>query len=158
KSLAETVASHLGIFDQVYATEAGKNLKGTAKASLLQSEFGKAGFEYIGDSKSDLPVWKMAYAGYVVGNQHLVSRAASVTTVKQVFAVKVATLGTWIRAVRGHHWAKNILLFLPLILAHKIQLGPWLMTALGFLLFGLCASSLYLINDLLDLHSDRAHP
>src|SRR5437868_1030813 len=158
RSIAEKVASHVGLFDHVYATEGDTNLKGKAKASLLSSKFGDAGFEYIGDSDSDLAVWKAARAAYVVGDQRLARRASSVTSLKQVFAVQRPTLKTWIRALRGHHWAKNVLLFLPLILAHKVQLQPWLMSCVGFVLFGLCASSLYLLNDVLDLHSDRAHP
>jgi 4-hydroxybenzoate polyprenyltransferase/phosphoserine phosphatase len=157
RSLAEDVARHLGLFDQVYATEDNTNLKGKAKADLLTSKFNQ-GFEYIGDSKSDLIVWKAATAGYVVGDEKLAHRAASVTNVKQVFTVQRPTLKTWARALRGHHWAKNVLIFLPLFLAHKLQLFPWLMSCAGFVLFGLCASSLYLLNDLLDLHSDRAHP
>jgi 4-hydroxybenzoate polyprenyltransferase/phosphoserine phosphatase len=158
KNLAQQVAAHLSLFDHVYATEAGSNLKGRAKASLLESKFGKGGFEYVGDSKSDLPVWKIACGAYVVGNPQLVNRASSVTTLKGVFAVNPPSLKTWVRALRGHHWAKNLLLFLPLLLAHKLQLQPWLMSFIGFVLFGFCASSLYLFNDVLDLHSDRAHP
>ena len=158
KILAEQVAAHLAFFDYVYATEAQKNLKGRSKAALLESKFGMGGFEYVGDSKSDLPVWKIACGAYVVGNPHLVSQASSVTTLKGVFAVNPPTLKTWVRALRGHHWAKNLLLFLPLLLAHKLQFQTWLMSFAGFVLFGLCASSLYLFNDVLDLHSDRAHP
>jgi 4-hydroxybenzoate polyprenyltransferase/phosphoserine phosphatase len=158
KSLADKVAAHLGIFDEVYASEGGTNLKGRAKAELLESKFGQSGFEYLGDSKSDLAVWKAARVGHVVGTPKLVRQASSVTAVQRVFAVQSPTLKTWVRALRGHHWAKNILLFLPLILAHKVQPQPWLMSCIGFVLFGLCASSLYLLNDLLDLHSDRAHP
>ena len=157
RSLAERVAAHLGFFNEIYATQDKTNLKGRAKANLLTSKF-PHGFEYIGDSKSDLAVWKAARGAFVVGDERLARRAATVTSVKQVFTVKQPTLETWARALRGHHWAKNVLLFLPLILAHKVQLYPWLMSSAGFVLFGLCASSLYLLNDLLDLHSDRAHP
>ena len=158
KSLAERVAARTGLFDEVYATQDNINLKGKAKANLLTSKFSESGFEYIGNSDSDLAVWKAARAAYVVGDEKLARRAASVASLKQVFTVQRPTLRTWARALRGHHWAKNVLLFLPLILAHKIQLYPWLMSCAGFVLFGLCASSLYLLNDLLDLHSDRAHP
>src|SRR5215813_1585761 len=157
RSLADRVAAHVGFFTEVYATQDKINLKGTAKANLLTSKFPE-GFEYIGDSKSDLAVWKAARAAYVVGDERLARRAATLTSVKQAFTVQRPTLETWARALRGHHWAKNVLLFLPLILAHKVQVYPWIMSSAGFVLFGLCASSLYLLNDLLDLHSDRAHP
>jgi len=65
---------------------------------------------------------------------------------------------TWISALRGHHWAKNLLLFLPLALSHNLAIEPVLRTVAGFALYGLCASGLYILNDLLDLHSDREHP
>ena len=69
-----------------------------------------------------------------------------------------ASLQTWLGALRIHHWVKNALLFLPLLLAHRFTWGALRDTTFGFLLFGLCASSIYIVNDLLDLHSDRAHP
>jgi 4-hydroxybenzoate polyprenyltransferase len=64
----------------------------------------------------------------------------------------------WARALRLHQWVKNALIFVPLLAAHKLTnfalLGRGL---LAFLLFGLCASSVYLLNDLLDLEDDRHH-
>ena len=75
-----------------------------------------------------------------------------------VFDSQPASLQTWLSALRIHHWVKNALLFLPLLLAHHFTLGALRATTFGFLLFGLCASSIYIVNDLLDLHSDRAHP
>jgi 4-hydroxybenzoate polyprenyltransferase/phosphoserine phosphatase len=158
RSVAEKVAEHLGCFDEVYASDGEANLKGDTKAAFLSEKFGAHGFEYVGDSAADLPVWKQAAAGYVVGNGGISRRAASVTLVKRVFETKRASLVTWVRAMRGHHWAKNLLLFLPLLLAHRFEMGALLRTLLGFVLLGICASSLYILNDLLDLHSDRAHP
>lgn len=73
-------------------------------------------------------------------------------------ARKPAALQTWLSALRIHHWAKNVLLFLPLLLAHRFEFRAIRDTVFGFLLFGLCASSIYIVNDVLDLHSDRAHP
>jgi 4-hydroxybenzoate polyprenyltransferase/phosphoserine phosphatase len=157
-SLAEKVAQHLGIFDRVYATQGGQNLRGKAKAALLREEFGKSGYEYIGDSPADLPVWKDSRAAYVVGTERLVRNAQAVAHVEGVFDSQPASLQTWLGALRIHHWVKNALLFLPLLLAHRFTWGALRATTFGFLLFGLCASSIYIVNDLLDLHSDRAHP
>ena len=157
-SLAESVANHIGLFDEVLHSEEGVNLEGKIKAELLQSKFSQIGFDYIGNSTADLPVWKAARGGYVVGDKKLVHRASSVAPINGVFETQTASVSTWIRALRGHHWAKNLLLFLPLLLAHKLHLRPLLTVAAGFLLFSLCASSIYILNDLLDLHSDRAHP
>ena len=157
-SLAQIVANHLGLFDEVLHSRDGHNLKGKAKAELLLNKFGGTGFAYAGNSVDDMPVWKAASTGYVVGSKRLVRRASTAVRVERVFEKPAASFMTWLRAFRGHHWAKNILLFLPLLLAHKFGLTPLLLTAAGFLLFSLCASSLYILNDLLDLHSDRAHP
>ncbi len=158
KSLAEKVAEHLGLFDFVYGTRGNQNLRGEAKAALLREEFGEGGYEYIGDSPVDLPVWKGSRAAYVVGDEGLVRKAQGVARVEGVFDSQPATLQTWLSALRIHHWVKNALLFLPLLLAHRFTYGALRDTTLGFLLFGLCASSIYIINDLLDMHSDRAHP
>jgi 4-hydroxybenzoate polyprenyltransferase len=157
-SLAERVARHLGVFDAVYGTREGQNLKGEAKAALLQKEFGESGYEYVGDSRADLPAWKQSRAAYVVGDERLVRKVRAFTRVNGVFENRRASLRTWLKALRVHHWAKNGLLFLPLLLAHHFGFKPILMTTIGFLVFGLCASSIYVLNDLLDLHSDRAHP
>ena len=156
--LAEQVARHLGLFDEVFASDEQQNLKGKRKAALLGDRFGLRGFEYLGDAPADLSVWQAASSAYVVGSARLARKAAGLTTVKRVFPVKQATFATWISAVRGHHWFKNSLLFLPLALAHKFDLHNWVMAGLGFVLFGLCASGIYVLNDLLDLHSDREHP
>jgi 4-hydroxybenzoate polyprenyltransferase/phosphoserine phosphatase len=158
KSLAEKVAEHLGLFDFVYGTRDGENLKGAAKAALLREEFGEGGYDYIGDSQADLPVWKDSRAAYVVGDQQLVRKVRGIARVEGVIDSQPASLQTWLSALRIHHWVKNALLFLPLLLAHRFTFGALRDTTLGFLLFGLCASSIYIVNDLLDLHSDRAHP
>jgi len=157
-SLAEKVAEHLGIFDYVYATHDGQNLKGQVKADLLQREFAGCGYEYVGDSEADLPVWKASCVAYVVGNERLARQVRNVARVERVFENQSPSLRTWLRALRGHHWAKNLLLFLPLLLAHRWELWPLLDTTMGFVIFSFCASSIYIVNDLLDLHSDRAHP
>jgi 4-hydroxybenzoate polyprenyltransferase len=82
----------------------------------------------------------------------------SVVHVEEIFKCEPASILNWLRAFRGYHWAKNVLLFLPLLLAHKLGMRALAATGLGFLLFSLCASSIYILNDLLDLHSDRSHP
>ena len=158
RAIAEAVADHLGVFDEVCASDGVTNLKGKTKADFLGEMFQQQGFEYIGDSIADLPVWRSAQAGYVVGGVGLVQRATAVTQVRQIFPRSRASFSTWIQALRGHHWFKNVLLFLPLALAHRLNVSTLLATATGFVLFGICASGLYIVNDLLDLHSDRGHP
>lgn len=160
--LAEAISRHLGLFEEVHASDGEVNLKGASKAAFLAQHFAETGFEYVGDSAADVEVWRNARAAYVVGTEARVEQAAAVTTVKGSFLEPRATLrtsvGTWVNALRGHHWAKNLLLFLPLALSHNLTIEPVLRTLAGFALYGFCASGLYILNDLLDLHSDREHP
>jgi 4-hydroxybenzoate polyprenyltransferase/phosphoserine phosphatase len=155
--LAKAVAEHLGIFDEVLATGSGLNLKGKAKAEALQARFG-SDFLYIGDSTADLPVWAAAKQGIVVGSKALARRAAAVTELREVVEVEPATWKAYWDALRPHHWSKNSLLLLPLLLAHRWSTHAWALTLLGMFLFGLAASAIYIINDLIDLPSDREHP
>jgi len=156
--LAESVASYLGLFDEVHASDGERNLRGADKAAFLAEHFAASGFDYIGDSASDLAVWRQARAAYVVGSPARAKRAGAVTVLKATIAEPRASLRTWVNALRGHHWAKNLLLFLPLALSHNLALDSIIRTLAGFVLYGLCASGLYILNDLLDLHSDREHP
>ena len=116
----------------------------------------------MGDSVADIEVWRNARAAYVVGTEARVEQAAAVAEVKGTILEPSTTfraaVRTWINALRGHHWAKNLLLFLPLALSHNLTMEPVIRTFAGFVLYGCCASGLYILNDLLDLHSDREHP
>jgi 4-hydroxybenzoate polyprenyltransferase len=158
RRLAQAVADDIGVFDEIYASDGKMNLKGKTKAAFLRERFAKEGFEYIGDSRADLEVWRAAKTGYVVGDDGLVERAANIVPIRTIFPQTHVSLKTWVQALRGHHWIKNILLFVPLALAHRLTLSALLLTTIGFVLFGICASGLYILNDLLDLHSDRGHP
>lgn len=156
--LAQSVSNYLGLFDEVHGSDGQRNLKGAVKATFLAEHFSATGFDYVGDSAADLKVWRYARAAYVVGTAARAEQASALTTVKAVFTDSPASLRTWVNALRGPHWAKNLLLFLPLALSHNLAVEPALRTAAGFVLYGLCASGLYILNDLLDLHSDREHP
>lgn len=156
--LAEPIAQYLGLFDEVHASDGHVNLKGETKAAFLAERFAETGFDYVGDSSADIEVWRKARAAYVVGSSRRAEQAAAVTTLKATFVEPAASFMTWVNALRGHHWAKNLLLFLPLALSHNLMPEPIVRTFLGFVLYGSCASGLYILNDLLDLHSDREHP
>jgi 4-hydroxybenzoate polyprenyltransferase/phosphoserine phosphatase len=162
RELAEAIASYLGLFDEVHASDGQVNLKGANKAAFLAQHYAATGFEYVGDSAADVEVWRNAQAAYVVGTEARAEQAAAVTTLKATILEPRpsfrASFHMWVNALRGHHWAKNLLLFLPLALSHNLAVEPILRTFAGFALYGLCASGLYILNDLLDLHSDREHP
>jgi 4-hydroxybenzoate polyprenyltransferase/phosphoserine phosphatase len=158
--LARRVADHLELFDEIIATDAGNNLIGHAKLAVLQQRFDHTGFDYVGDSHHDLPLWQNARRAYLVQpSRRLLKKSRSCCTPAQVFHKRQSGLRAALRLLRPHQWAKNLLLFVPLALAH--QLSNWsalLDVCLGFAAFSVCASSVYILNDLLDLPADRRHP
>ena len=157
---ADAVAAHLAIFDEVHASDGRCNLSGAEKASVLAERFGEKGFDYAGNEDKDLEVWKRAGAAIVVGGEPgLAERAARVSTLAATIAPKSATWRPYIKALRLHQWLKNALVFVPLVLAHKIlEIDALAMAAVAFVAFGLAASSVYVLNDLADLAEDRRHP
>jgi 4-hydroxybenzoate polyprenyltransferase/phosphoserine phosphatase len=157
---AEAIANHLGLFDAVYASDGHVNLKGASKAEKLRRLFGERNFDYIGNSAADIAVWALADTAIVVNARPGVKRrpGRSAATVEVLDGPR-SSVGDYIRALRLHQWVKNALVFLPLVLDHRV-LEPKLvgLASLAFLAFGLCASGVYLLNDLLDLQADRRHP
>ena len=153
---ANGIAADLGIFDEVHFSES-ENLKGEAKAKLLSNLYGQNNFDYAGDSKADFPVWEEAKLGYFAGdvatwrhvNRKFRGKVHSIANERDVFV--------WFRQMRLSHWMKNMLVFLPATLAFDLNLADWASLALMFLSIGCMASSLYILNDLLDLDSDRMH-
>ncbi len=157
--LAESVNRHLNLFDEVIASTEKHNLKGANKARRLEKEFGVKGFDYVGDSRSDLAVWRSARKALVVTNSDRFSKfVGRVVPVEKVFSRSAGSLISLIKACRIHHWSKNLLIFVPIITAHKI-LEPSTLSkgVLAFFSFSFVASGVYLINDLLDLEADRRH-
>ena len=149
---ARAVADHLGIFRGVIASDGRTNRVAEAKAAALTARFGAKGFAYAGDSGQDYAPWAAAGEAIVVGG-----RDPRVPVARR-FAVPGAGARTWIKALRCHQWAKNALVFLPLLAAHAWH-DPqaWLVTILAAVGLSLGASAVYLLNDLLDLPNDRRH-
>lgn len=158
--IANLVAAHLGLFDEVLASNGATNLKGSAKARLLAERFGQGGFAYAGNAVADLPVWRAAGLAVVVNAPDaLAARVARFCPVERGFPQLRTGLGEHLRMLRLHHWLKNLLLAVPLGAAHKLaEADRWPPLVLAFFAFCLCASAVYLANDLLDLESDRRHP
>jgi 4-hydroxybenzoate polyprenyltransferase/phosphoserine phosphatase len=160
RSIANAIAEHLGVFDEVMASDGVINLAGKNKAAALVERFGQAGYDYAGNSQADLPVWRSARRAVVVNAPaDLARRAADCCEVERSFAAPSAGFTAWRRVLRVHQWLKNLLLFVPLFAAHQFA-DPlnWMPLLLAFIAFSLCASSVYIANDLLDLESDRQHP
>jgi 4-hydroxybenzoate polyprenyltransferase len=159
-TLAERVANYLGIFAGVLASDGSINLAGGNKLKAFQQKFGDRGFCYIGNAKPDVELLAACEAP-MVANPHGALKSGmrrKGTVPAATFEDRTPIFKAWLRAIRLHQWAKNALLFVPLLLAHRWKLGPFIGAAVGFLSFGLCASSTYIVNDLLDIEADRRHP
>lgn len=158
--VADAVAHHTDLFDAVIASDGQHNLSGKTKADALVARYGERGFDYAGNDGVDLAVWSRARRAIVVNASPATENAArKIADVTDVMPRKPVRLWTWARALRLHQWAKNLLVFVPLVSAHMVMDPTSIERALlAFLAFGMCASSVYLLNDLVDLPSDRAHP
>jgi 4-hydroxybenzoate polyprenyltransferase len=159
RAVAERVARHLGIFSDVVASDGVRNLSGARKAEELTRRFGHRGFDYAGNSLRDVPVWNAAREAIVVRAPAAVTHAAqAAATVRLVVKRDEAVLKAWTAALRPHQWIKNVLLFVPLFMAHEFANPMQFSLALvAWGAFSLTASALYLLNDLFDLAADRRH-
>lgn len=160
ETFAREVATHLGIFEQVIGSDGNVNLKGTLKRDRLVQEFGENGFDYVGNAKCDLPVWSSARAAIVVSrNRNLQASAAQRTTVHRVIETRPTGWLPAVGAMRTHHWLKNLLVFVPLLAAQRInEIDTVGSAVVAFGSFCLLASGVYIFNDLFDLNADRRHP
>jgi 4-hydroxybenzoate polyprenyltransferase/phosphoserine phosphatase len=160
RKFAEQIAAHLGIFDRVLATDNGRNLSGKAKLDALIAQFGPKGFDYAGNAWVDLYIWPQARNALIVHpSRALEAAAVRRSTVEKVFPRQTTRLLTYLRAIRIQQWVKNVLIFVPLLLAHRFDELPLLLEHLiAFLAFCFTASSAYVLNDLVDVAADRRHP
>lgn len=156
---AESIAQHLGIFDEVHGSDGTLNLKGENKGLFLEERFGLRGFAYMGDAAADLPVWKRAAKAVTVNVPAGLRREAerACDTVEHLVTEKQSVV-PYIKALRPHQWLKNVLVFLPMLAAHQLDGPALLLSLLTFICFSIVASSVYVLNDFLDLAADRAHP
>ena len=153
--LAERVGGIAGVF----GTEAGVNLVGRAKADRMVAAFGEKGYDYIGDSPVDFDVWRSARKPLVVARCDAFADSVMQTFPDaEVISSPRIDLKSCVRALRVQQWAKNVLLFLPMIAGHRLDIATVAATLLGFFCFSFAASSAYIFNDLLDLPGDREHP
>lgn len=161
--LACQIAEHLAVFDGVIATDSNLNMRGQIKADVLVNRFGEKGFDYIGNDKHDIPVWKVASTAYSVNATKEVFKAAKKQGI-DLIEVKpyrgiLDKMDMVFQTIRPHQWVKNLLVFLPAFMAHNLFSFVVLFKAIiAFVIFSLLASTVYQINDLIDLRNDRRHP
>ncbi len=158
KTIAEGVAAHFGIFDEVIATDS-TNLKGKNKLDAIRKAVSED-FVYAGDSAADLPIWESAKAAVLVGTSDSTSEAVRrACPIEAEFPRNPVQLRTWAKALRIHQWLKNLLIFVPVLTAFSfLDAAKLVDAAVAFLAFSLAASATYIVNDLWDLDSDRNHP
>jgi 4-hydroxybenzoate polyprenyltransferase len=158
--IARNVYKHFDLFDDFIASDETTNLKSANKRKELEDKYGEHGYDYAGNSSADLEVWAGAAQAIVVNaSVTVLTKASKVASVSETFPSENPNLSVWLKALRVHQWLKNLLLFVPLLAAHQFGNFQSLATlTLAFISFSLCASSVYIINDLLDLESDRRHP
>ncbi len=160
QQLAARIAEHVGLFDGVLASDGRTNLTAGNKLEGLRRTFGDEGYDYIGNAGPDLQLLEHAGTAMIANpapalRARLRSRGV---TVEREFRDRSARGKAILKALRLHQWAKNVLIFLPMLLAHVLRASVFADAAFAFVSFSLCASSTYIANDLLDIESDRRHP
>jgi len=159
QAMADAVAGHLGLFDCAYGSSDGINLTGSRKAALLEEKFGPAGYSYIGDAPADFAVWQSAAAAVTINpSKAFQAKVEALVADATHLPARRAGVRDYLEAMRPHQWLKNVLVFLPMLAAHALDLVTALQAVLAFVAFSLVASATYILNDLLDLSADRAHP
>jgi 4-hydroxybenzoate polyprenyltransferase len=158
--LANRVAEHLGLFDRVFASDGAANLTGRNKLNRLSETFAETGFDYIGNALSDVELLQHAGQAMVANPKPALLGAidARHIPISRCFEDRTSLPKALLRAMRVHQWAKNVLVVLPLLLAHTVTGEKLLASLLAFFCFSFSASATYMVNDLLDVEADRQHP
>lgn len=158
--LAARIAAHIAIFDGVLGSDGTTNLTGDNKLQALRRQFGEDGYDYIGNAHADIPLLQHAGSAMVANPvSGLDARLRSKgIRINRRFEDRPGFTRTFLKAIRIHQWAKNVLILVPFLLAHILRLNVIASAAIAFLCFSLCASATYIVNELLDIDADRKHP
>lgn len=157
--LARPVAARLGFFQSVLSSDGERNLRGKAKLAAILEVTGGGVFDYAGNATADYPIWDKARQAIVVNPGPGVERGARQRTeVSEVFDDRPPFWKAWIKETRLYQWMKNLLIGVPLLTSHAFTSASMVAIGQAFIAFGLVASATYMLNDLLDLASDRRHP
>jgi 4-hydroxybenzoate polyprenyltransferase/phosphoserine phosphatase len=157
RKFAEAIAVHLGLFDQVLATDGERNLTAERKRAALVDAYGDGGFDYAGNSRHDLHCFDVARQSIVVAPDRHAARWQSSHGAELVEGPR-PTAKTYVKMLRAHQWAKNVLIAVPMVLSHEyFNAGMLLACLLAFVSFSAAASAVYILNDFFDLALDRKH-
>ncbi len=156
------VHDHVGLFDGYMGSDDKTNNAKGNKISRLAEEFSTTDFDYIGNSRDDLVVWRSANMALAVNAKGSVRSALLKVKSDAAFLDSgpkpAKRWKPYVKMLRPHQWAKNALIFIPLVMSHSFRLDAFALACGAFASFSLCASSVYILNDLLDITSDRSHP
>ena len=153
------ISKHLGLHEAVIASTVNQNIKGRSKLLAIKNRLNNCDFTYIGDSNSDVEVWRECQQAIAVNpsTKTLMSLKKTSATY-DIIRDKRSTVSAVFKQIRVIQWIKNGLIFVPLLAAHHFfEFSQWHCAATAALSFSLFASSVYVMNDLLDVESDRAH-
>ena len=155
----QTIADHVGalkdLFDEVKGSDDSLNLTAENKTSWLVDNFGVGGFDYIGNDRDDIPVWKAARNALVVSPKLGIASRTGINYSRHFVTVK-PTIRDYLGLIRVHQWIKNALIFVPFILDHRLpNIEAMLLLIVAFFAMSFMASATYIVNDMLDLNADR---
>ncbi len=161
-NIAKQIASQLGLFHSVLASSDNYNLKGKCKLEAIQNDIsgnGDESYDYLGDSPADIPIWEKANKGYLVSHSSSTRRRVldKLSNVEVIDDCSVG-LNTYLKLLRPHQWTKNVLLFVPLLLSYQWSDAQTVISVIiATFLFSLAASTVYILNDFVDVEKDRDH-
>lgn len=158
--LVAAVGERFNFVSYTIGSNGSNNCKGRDKVKAIQAYVGEEDWEYVGDSRADFAVWKESEcATAVVSSLSFANKITEELPKARVIKLARPPGQVVFKVLRVHQWLKNTLIFAPMFLAHR-----WLDSAIlwqsfrAAIAFSLCASGVYIVNDLLDLSSDRQHP
>jgi 4-hydroxybenzoate polyprenyltransferase len=160
ETIGHAINQYLCLFDDVIGSTEIRNLRGKEKARILIENFGYKQFCYIGNDRTDLQIWNVAESGIVVNaTKKVIYKANKATKITKIILKKSSFNRALLKELRLYQWIKNLLVFVPIITANALyDLHAWFYAAVVFSAFCATASGTYVLNDLLDLEADRAHP
>jgi 4-hydroxybenzoate polyprenyltransferase len=155
--IAQRVAQHLALFEEVIANDGSAKADGADTCRILEARFGTTGFDYVGST--DLVALRGAQRGYVVGaGRSAGARARRLGDKVEVLSTRPSRWKAMVKVMRPHQWSKNALVAVPVLLApERPSFHQLLAAAVAALAFSFCASAGYVFNDLLDVEADRLH-
>ncbi len=158
--IAEKIANYLNIFDEVIGSDGVKSYAGAEKLKKMQATYGMSGFDYAGNSPVDLAIWPGCYRDIVIvtNSRSLLEKAKKMNKKIVHFPSLKKKLGDFFKFMHVFRWRRNILIFVPLIIAKQYDWQAWWVLIPAFLIFSLCTSSMAILSDLFDLEVDRKHP